>query len=224
MNALNQRFWNKIFLIFVGVSVFGCLSTGNIVKSSHSTGSETSYNNIMVMATNSTPWANHSLENLITGTLTMEGTKAKQAYEFIQPSSLEKPKEQCSIKQPIQTKGVNAVLTIDLKVDSSNSKQWEDQVQDPVSKFHYYSTFLNYYSVKNTSPISADTEYYIYATLYDASTQKPIFNAVSEKFEKMNWKKASRNFAFNLVESLKNKNLISEYEVECGTVSIQSEL
>ncbi|WP_339878934.1 hypothetical protein [uncultured Algoriphagus sp.] len=174
------------------------------------------YTNIFVTALTDKLLARQTIENDLDAILEEDGITASSSFDIIPPGFKATPENKEKIVSDIQAAGHDAILTIALLDQTSETRYVPGTTMySPMGYGGYYGRFYGYYSYYN--PVmydpgyyATDKNYYIEMNLYDAQTEALVWSAQSETTNPSSIESFSKTFAQSVEYQLVKDGIISK--------------
>lgn len=180
------------------------------------------YNNILIAAMTEDVATKQMIENQLASELRDKGVNVSKSIEMFPPNFRE---EQLTNKeammQAIQEGGHDAILTVAVIDEETETRYVPGAAYSPGARFPYYNRFWGYFNhmypmVYEPGYYTEDKIYYLETNLYDAQTENLVWSAQSESTNPGNIQNLSEGFAEVTANAMENNNLLSQ-----GTASIK---
>ena len=174
------------------------------------------YSNIFVTALTDKLVARQTIENDIDTILKEDGITANSSFDIIPPGFKATPENKDKTVQAIQAAGHDAILTIALLDQTSETRYVPGTTMySPMGYGGYYGRFYGYYSYYN--PVmydpgyyATDKNYYLEMNHYDAQTEELVWSAQSETTNPSSIETFSKAFAQSVEYQLIKDGIITK--------------
>ncbi len=169
---------------------------------------------IFVTAMTDRTHVRQKVEHDLASALTDAGFKTIKAIEALPPkfTSDEDPDKKKLLEQ-IRGTGAQAILTVALIDEETETRYNSDYSYAPVPRFGFYGTFLGYYNnwyptLNSPGYYRQDKVYFIETNLYDTKTEKLLWSAQSKTYDPRSLESFSENFAEVVVDKMHDEGLL----------------
>ena len=174
------------------------------------------YSNIFVTALTDKLVARQTIENDLDAILEEDGITASSSFDIIPPGFKATPENKEKVLSAIQAAGHDAILTIALLDQTSETRYVPGTTMySPMAYGGYYGRFYGYYSYYN--PVmydpgyyTTDKNYYLEMNLYDAQTEALVWSAQSETTNPSTIESFSKTFAQSVEYQLIKDGIIAK--------------
>lgn len=208
---------NSLVAIMVLIALASCSPSTKMLGSWTGPNTPTEgYNSIFVTAITDNLVARQTIENDIDNLLDTKGVVAISSFDIIPPGFKATPEKKEQVVSQIREGGSNAILTIALLDQTSETRHVAGTTTySPMSYGGYYGRFYGYYSYYN--PVmydpgyyTTDKKYYIEMNLYDVETEQLVWSAQSETTNPSTIETFSSSFSNMVVNQLIKDGIINK--------------
>lgn len=212
----------KSLLIFVlaAVVIVGCRPSTEITASWRNpeflpAESAGNIQTIFVTAMTDRPHVREKVEHDLADALSGAGYKTIEAMNVLPPKfTTDKDPDKKKLLEQIRETGAQAILTVALIDEKTETRYNSDYSYAPVPRFGFYGTFWGYYNnwyptLNAPGYYTQDKVYFIETNLYDAKTEKLLWSAQSRTYDPQSLEAFSENFAQVVVEKMHDEGLLA---------------
>lgn len=180
------------------------------------------YENILVAAMTEDVVSKQALEDQLAKELREKGINVTKSIELYPPNFREEQfSNREAMMQPIRENGFDAILTVAVVDEETETRYVPGAYFAPMAGFPYYGNFWGYFNhwgpiIYNPGYYTQDKVYFPETNLYDAGTGNLVWSAQSEAVDGGSLQNFSGDFAEVTTEAL-----AENYLVNLGTASIK---
>lgn len=158
------------------------------------------YKNLVVVALTDNILAKQQVEKDLQSSLQRSGLQVSKSLDLFPPGFLSSKADKEEILNKVRQSGQDAILTISLLDEKTESRYVPGNVAYSPFGFNYYGSFGGYYNYLTPMMYAPgyyreDKTYFIETNLYDAQTENLIWSAQSETYNPSNLQSFSKDFA-----------------------------
>ncbi|MCC9166689.1 hypothetical protein [Pontibacter harenae] len=172
------------------------------------------YNRVMVAALTDNVQARQTVENNLQQELQKRGITVTKSIDVFPPAMMrERGSDSDMILERIQGDGHDAILTVAVVDEETETRYVPGTTYAPVGRFGWYGSFRGYYNhwyptMYDPGYYREDKIYFLESNLYDASSEQLLWSAQSRSHNPSSLSRASEKFAEVTVGQMQKDNLI----------------
>ena len=173
------------------------------------------FTNVLVAAMTENVNVRQQVEDVVAQQLEKQGIHTSKSMDIFPPDIHENLMEKDDLLETIRNNGHDAVLTITL-IDEQTETRYEpgNVSYSPTHRFGYYRSFWGYYShwhprVYEPGYYTEDKIYFLETNLYDLESENLVWSAQSETVNPQSLQTFSEQFASSIIEELSDTGVLT---------------
>ena len=209
-----KRVLYLLFAVFSALYFLSCTPSNKISGSWKNPELDTStVQNVFIAAITQNMEARQKVENHLAEELKAKGVQTTLSHSVFPPDLKPDSSNRQMIIEKIKQTGADAILTISLLDQKSETRYVPGTSYAPVGRYGYYGSFYGYYNYAYGATYSpgyytTDKTYFLETNLYDIESQKLLWSAQSQSYNPSSIDKAASRYAELVADKLQDDKIV----------------